>query len=80
MDLIRTYREEHGHSPTVRDMCNSLHVSPNAVVCMLRLLRNLGVLEWDQKHARTIRFKGETPIYVRNDHVERVREFIRTLG
>jgi hypothetical protein len=28
----------------------------------------------------TIRFIGETPIYVRDDHVERVREFIRSLG
>jgi SOS-response transcriptional repressor LexA len=78
--MIRGYRDQHGYVPTIREICGCMNISPNAVVCMLRLLRDLGVLDWNEHTVRTIRFIGETPIYVRDDHVERVREFIRSLG
>lgn len=53
---ISRYIDDHGYSPTIREMCVALGIrSPNGVVCHLEPLRRKGYIDWLDARPRTIR-------------------------
>ena len=53
---IDSYTNEHGFSPSVRDLCRILGISsPGAMKYRLKKLRDGGMLDYKDKMPRTIR-------------------------
>ncbi len=58
LDFIRSYLEEHGHSPSVREICKGLGLkSPGSMYKVLSSLRTKGALAMEGGKRRTIRLK-----------------------
>ena len=59
LDYIRQYIDDHGYSPSVRNMADGCDISSTSVVeyWMLKL-RDVGLITWVENQARTVRFVG----------------------
>lgn len=53
--FVRDYRTEHGYSPTVREIATGTGRSVNTIWLQLRILREKGLLTFEDRKARTVR-------------------------
>jgi repressor LexA len=79
VSYIKDFRSVKGYAPTIREIAEHFGVCTNAIACTLAILKRQNVLTWKKNMSRSIRFIGETSVYVKDEHVERVEEFIRSL-
>lgn len=71
---IRSYSQEHGYSPTTREITAGLGISSTRVTHGILVdLKAEGRLEWDEGRARTLRVidDHELPDHARNQRRER---------
>lgn len=55
LDLVIAYRQEHGFSPSIRELMKALRLrSPSGVQHRLRSLRALGLITWHEGCARSL--------------------------
>ena len=66
LDYIRDYIDEHGYSPTVRDLGQHFGISLNGVVCHLKALIKKGYITMPNRLARSIRLVMQSPFEVRD--------------
>lgn len=56
-------RIQGGVSPTIREICNDLGIPSNSTALMdLRHLADIGLIEMDRNHCRTIRIKSQPQV------------------
>lgn len=77
--FLRAFRDEHGYMPTLREAGSHFNCHQNAIKGMLGILKRLNILDYEPRRSRSIRFIGETLIYVKDEHADKVREFYRLL-
>lgn len=55
LDLVIAYRQEHGISPSIRELMTALNLrSPSGIQYRLRTLRDLGLITWHEGCARSL--------------------------
>jgi repressor LexA len=57
---IKTFREDHGYSPTFRETADGIGVSLTTVMAHSLALRDKGYITWEDKIARSIVLKQES--------------------
>jgi SOS-response transcriptional repressor LexA len=78
--FIVSYIARHGLSPTHREIGEAIGVrSPNAVLGLIRGLRDKGYLDWDAGKARSFRIVGKSTILVDDSIKDDVVEYARGL-
>lgn len=56
LESIRDFIEEHGYSPTIRELCEAVGIrSPGSMKYRIDRLRSEGMLSYDSDKPRTIR-------------------------
>ncbi|MGN6385519.1 MAG: transcriptional repressor LexA [Verrucomicrobiota bacterium] len=55
LEFIRKYGEQHGHSPTLREIANHFQVNVTAIVDHIKALRNKGLVTQGSRQARSLR-------------------------
>lgn len=54
LDFIADYKAAHLYSPTIREIANHLGMSTNTIFLHLHILRDDGVITFEDRKARTI--------------------------
>ena len=54
--FIRDFQAEHGYPPTIREIANQFGIrTTSGVMCHLRALQKLGIIDWTPSACRTLR-------------------------
>lgn len=60
LDFIRTFIENNGYSPSIREVCLATGISsPGSVKYRVDILKSKGLLTYDRRKSRTIRLTAE---------------------
>jgi SOS-response transcriptional repressor LexA len=59
LEALEVFINERGHPPTARELAHRLGTSLGSVHRMLQVLRNNGLVSWEDGRARTLRVTAE---------------------
>ena len=74
VDFIRTYVQDHGYPPTVREMQQGLGLASTSVTnWWMHVLQNAGRITWMEGQSRTVQIVGDDVIHLTGDEAKMVR-------